>query len=143
MTNTNGARTLSFSTIGGKVRPTGSSGSLTSAFAWDAAGNLLGTSTSGRNATYSYDDTGRPITATVRTASAVTVTSVQYADLNSLHPSMIAMPNKVQAFVYDANGNVTGFSELSTDDATGERGFNAKSSGWQMTIGARYDASNR
>ncbi|SIO34490.1 YD repeat-containing protein [Burkholderia sp. GAS332] len=143
VTNTNGARTLSFSTIGGKVRPTGSSGSLTSAFAWDAAGNLLGTSTSGRNATYSYDDTGRPITATVRTASAVTVTSVQYADLNSLHPSMIAMPNKVQAFVYDANGNVTGFSELSTDDATGERGFNAKSSGWQMTIGARYDASNR
>ncbi|MGF6239327.1 YD repeat-containing protein [Paraburkholderia sp. GAS38] len=143
VTDSNGARTLSFSTIVDKVFPSGSNGSMSSAFRWDASGRLQETTRPARNAVYSYDATGRPVKAIVRTATGVAVTSVRYADANSLHPSTIAMPGKVQAYVYDQNGNVTGFSEFSTNDLTGESGFDATASGQQETIGARYDAANR
>ncbi|MFM0070248.1 DUF6531 domain-containing protein [Paraburkholderia sediminicola] len=144
VTDSNGERTLSFSTIGDKVRPTGSSGSLSGGLTWDASGSLLTTTTSGRNAVYSYDETGRPVKATVRTSTAVSVTSVQYADATSLHPASVAMPGKLMSFVYDANGNVTGYSERITNDLTGEAGFDATWNGQQQrTVGARYDKFNR
>ncbi|MFM0127728.1 DUF6531 domain-containing protein [Paraburkholderia sediminicola] len=144
VTDSNGARTLSFSTIADKVRPTGSSGSLSGGMTWDSSGSLLTTTAPGRNAVYSYDQTGRPVKATVRTSSAVAVTSVQYADATSLHPASVAMPGKLMSFVYDANGNVTGYSERITNDLTGEAGFDATWDGLQQrTIGARYDQFNR
>ncbi|WP_211609021.1 DUF6531 domain-containing protein [Paraburkholderia haematera] len=144
VTDSNGARTLSFSTIGDKVRPTGSSGSQSGGMTWDASGSLLTTTAPGRNAVYRYDETGRPVKATVRTSSAVAVTSVQYADATSLHPASVAMPGKLMSFVYDANGNVTGYSERITNDLTGEAGFDATWDGQQQrTVGARYDQFNR
>ncbi|ANB71335.1 hypothetical protein AYM40_02340 [Paraburkholderia phytofirmans OLGA172] len=144
VTDSNGARTLSFSTIGDKVRPTGSSGSLFGGMTWDASGSLLTTTAPGRNAVYSYDETGRPVKATVRTSFAISVTSVQYADATSLHPASVAMPGKLMSFVYDANGNVTGYSERITNDLTGEAGFDATWDGQQQrTVGARYDKFNR
>lgn len=144
VTDSNGERTLSFSTIGDKVRPTGSSGSQSDGMTWDASGSLLTTTAPGRNAVYSYDETGRPVKAIVRTSSAVAVTSVQYADATSLHPASVAMPGKLMSFVYDANGNVTGYSERITNDLTGEAGFDATWDGQQQrTVGARYDQFNR
>jgi hypothetical protein len=56
---------------------------------------------------------------------------------------MIAMPGKVQSFVYDANGNLTGSSESGTSDQTGETGFDAIAAGQKKSIGAHYDLSNR
>jgi YD repeat-containing protein len=144
VTDSNGARTLSFSAIGGRIRPIGSSGSLSGGMTWDASGSLLTTTAPGRNAAYGYDETGRPVKATVRTSSAVSVTSVQYADATSLHPAFIAMPGKLMSFVYDNNGNVTGYGERITNDLTGEAGFDATWDGRQQrTIGARYDQFNR
>jgi hypothetical protein len=64
-------------------------------------------------------------------------------DLSSLRASTIAMPGRVQAFVYDASGNVTGSSEFRTSDSTGEMGFDAISTGQEKTVGAHYDRSNR
>ncbi|MFP3566986.1 hypothetical protein [Paraburkholderia sp. SIMBA_030] len=111
---------------------------------WDTSGSLLGTTAPGRNAVYSYDNTGRPVKATVRTTSGVSVTSVQYADATSLHPAVVAMPGKLMSFVYDNNGSVTGYSERLTNDLTGEAGFEATWDGQQQrTIGARYDQFNR
>lgn len=144
VTDSNGARTLSFSSVGNTVLPTGSTGSTSSGLTWDTSGNLLGTTTPERNADYAYDGTGRPLKATVRTASGISVTSVQYADATSLHPALVAMPGKLLAFVYDVNGNVTGYSERVTNDLTGEAGFNATWDGQQQrTVGARYDQFNR
>ncbi|MFM0674015.1 DUF6531 domain-containing protein [Paraburkholderia sediminicola] len=144
LTDSNGARTLSFSTIANTVVPTGSSGYITNGFSWDASGALLGTNAAARNAVYAYDGTGRPVKATVRTSSGASVTSVQYADAMSLHPASVAMPGKLMSFVYDGNGNVTGYSERITNDPTGEAGFNATWNGQQQrTVGARYDQFNR
>jgi YD repeat-containing protein len=144
VTDSNGARTLSFSTIADKIFPTGSSGSMSSGSNWDALGRLLGTATRARNAVYEYDSAGRPVKATVSTSSGVSVTSVQFADATSLHPALVTMPGKMLAFVYDANGNITGYSELTTNDPTGEAGFNATWDGQQQrTVGARYGQFNR
>ncbi|MFM0207123.1 DUF6531 domain-containing protein [Paraburkholderia sediminicola] len=41
VTDSNGARTLSFSTVAGTVRPTGSTGSMSSGLTWEAAGSLF------------------------------------------------------------------------------------------------------
>jgi hypothetical protein len=50
----------------------------------------------------------------------------------------------MRAFTYDASGNVTGTSELTTDDPTGANGFNASTAGGQVkTSGMTYDSSNR
>ncbi len=144
VTDNSGSRTLSFSTLAGKIRPTGSSGSISSGLTWDASGSLLSTITPTRNAVYAYDAVGRPVRATVRTSSGVFVTSVEYADATSLYPASVALPGKLMSFVYDASGNITGYSERVTDDPTGEAGFNATWNGQQQrTVGARYDQFNR
>jgi hypothetical protein len=49
----------------------------------------------------------------------------------------------MRAFVYDAGGNVTGYSEFDTSDMTGASGFDATGTGNKLTVGARYDADNR
>ncbi|MGB8419960.1 DUF6531 domain-containing protein [Paraburkholderia sp.] len=145
VTDSQRATTLSFSSVGGMLRPTGSSSSsATTSSTYDASGNLLKDVTaSGGTAEYSYDATGRPVRKTTHTAAGIAVISVKYADAGSLHPSTIAMPGMVQAFVYDTNGNVTGFSEFTTNDPTGESAFDAKASGQQRTVGIGYDSSNR
>ncbi|MFM0028369.1 DUF6531 domain-containing protein [Paraburkholderia madseniana] len=145
VTDSQRTTTLSFSSIGGLLRPTGSSSSsATTSSTYDASGNLLKDVTaSGGTAEYSYDSSGRPVKKTTHSAAGTGVISVRYADAVSLRLSTIAMPRKVQAFVYDANGNVTGFSEFTTNDLTGESGFDAPASGQQKTVGAQYDSSNR
>lgn len=81
--------------------------------------------------------------ATISHARGTTVTSVRYVDNATLRPSLVATPGKMRAFVYDANGNVTGYSEFDTSDSTGERGFDATTSGIKLTVGAVYDVNNR
>ncbi len=144
VTGRDGARTLFFLTAKNAVFPSGSSGSISNELTWDSSGKLLSTSASTREATYAYDDSGRPLKATVKTSSGVSVTSVQYADATSLHPAFVALPGKFLSFVYDINGNVSGYSERITKDPTGEAGFNAVWDGRQQrTVGARYDQFNR
>ncbi|CAE6888834.1 hypothetical protein R69927_04694 [Paraburkholderia domus] len=145
VTDSQRTTTVNLSSIGGVLRPTGTSSSArTTSTTWDASGNLLtDTNSTGGTNEYSYDETGRAVRLVVRNASSTTVTSVRYADATSLIPSMIASPGKVRAFVYDAQGNVTGFSEFATDDLTGESAFDAKPSGQQRTVGVGYDSSNR
>ncbi|MGF6899969.1 YD repeat-containing protein [Paraburkholderia sp. GAS348] len=138
--------TMNFSSIGGMVRPTTTVAAKGAASTtWDATGKLLSqTGVSGSSTQYAYDDAGRPVRAVVHSVlSGTSVTSVRYADSTSLRPSTIASPGRMRAFVYDAKGNVTGLSEFSTSDATGESGFDATASGQQQTIGVRYDALNR
>jgi hypothetical protein len=71
-------------------------------------------------------------------------TSVRYADGASLRPSMITSPGRIRAFVYDAQSNLTGMSEWTTTDSTGESGFDASADGVQKTsYGFAYDSANQ
>ncbi|HEX7910600.1 MAG TPA: DUF6531 domain-containing protein [Paraburkholderia sp.] len=145
VTTSRNTTTLKLSSVAGMLRPTGtSSPSATTSSVYDASGNLLQDVTaSGGTIEYGYDGTGRPTKRTVRSSQGIAVFSVRYADATSLRASQIAMPGKVQSFVYDANGKITGFSEFKTTDPTGETGFDAVAAGQGKTSGLHYNASNR
>lgn len=142
VTSGQNSTTLNFSSIAGVQRATGSSAGT--AKTWDTSGNLLvDKGANGSAIEYTYDDAGRPIVIVQRGASSAAKTSVRYADAKSLRPSFIASPGKMRAYVYDAQGNVTGVSELTTDDPTGVNGFGASTaSGQQRTYGFAYDSLN-
>ncbi|MFL9982139.1 DUF6531 domain-containing protein [Paraburkholderia sediminicola] len=146
ITGSKGATTLSMSSVGGLLRPTGTASAAgNSSSTWDASGNLLkDVDASGGTTEYNYDDTGRPVRAAVKNASGTSISTIRYADATSLRPSMIASPNLIQSFVYDARGNTTGIGETPTRDATGASGFDApKGDGVTMAYGMTYDATNR
>ncbi|MEZ0604236.1 DUF6531 domain-containing protein [Paraburkholderia sp. IW21] len=146
ITDSRRATTLNLSSIGGMLRSTGSTSPAgNTSTAWDASGNLLkDADASGATSEYSYDDTGRPVRATVKSASGTSVSTIRYADATSLRPSMIASPRLIQSFVYDASGNTTGIAETPTSDATGASGFDApRAVGVTMSYGMTYDATNR
>ena len=146
ITGRKGATTLNMSSIGGMLRPTGTTSAAgNSSSAWDASGNLLkDADASGGTSEYSYDDKGRPFRAIVKDAAGTSITTIRYADGTTLRPSMIASPKLMQSFVYDANGNTTGVSETPTTDPTGATGFEAgKADGATIAYGMTYDAMNR
>ena len=146
ITGRNGSTTLNMSSIGGVLRPTGTASAAgNGSSTWDASGNLLkDADASGGTSEYSYDDTGRPVRATVKNASGTSITTIRYADGATLRPSMIASPKMMQSFVYDANGNTTGVSETPTTDPTGATAFDArKADGVTVAYGMTYDATNR
>ncbi|CAE6817416.1 hypothetical protein R69927_03455 [Paraburkholderia domus] len=145
LTDSKGFTFLASSLIAGMQRPTVINSTLgNGAVTWDASGRLMTqTSGNGDGATYTYDDSGRPTKSVMTTASGIAVTSIRYADATSLLPSLIASPGWMRSYVYDSNGNVTGISELSTDDSTGVRGFDASTAGGQQrTYGMTYDSTN-
>ncbi|MFC0694918.1 RHS repeat protein [Paraburkholderia humisilvae] len=145
VTDSSRSTTLTFSSIAGLQRPTGSSSaSGNTVTTWDAKGNLLTDSAvDGSGTEYSYDDIGRPVRVTRRSSTGLSITSVRYADATSLHPSLVAMPRVMRGYAYDDRGNLVGMSELATDDVTGASGFDAKSTGQQRTYGFTYDSRNR
>jgi YD repeat-containing protein len=146
ITGGKGTTTLNLSSIGGLLRPTGSTSNAGStSSSWDATGRLLkDTDANGGTTEYGYDDSGRPVRTAVKNASGASISTVRYADATSLRPSMIASPGLIQSFTYDASGNTTGIGETPTDDSTGAGGFDAaKADGVTMAYGMTYDASNR
>jgi len=146
ITGRKGATTLNMSSIGGMLRPTGTTSAAgNSTSTWDASGNLLkDADASGGTSEYSYDDKGRPVRATMKSATGTSITTIRYADGTTLRPSMIASPKMVQSFVYDANGNTTWASETPTSDPTGATAFEAgKADGVTVAYGMTYDATNR
>ncbi|WP_459709847.1 hypothetical protein [Paraburkholderia sp. 2C] len=68
--------------------------------------------------------TGRPAVSYVNSMSlpSAALSVGRFPDASHVEA---AMPGKIRAFVYDAAGNPTGVSELTTDDPTGARGFDA------------------
>jgi YD repeat-containing protein len=147
ITSSKGATTLNMSSIGGVLRPTGTTSTAgNTSSTWDASGNLLkDADASGGTSEYGYDDSGRPVKATVKKASGTSISEIRYADATSLRPSMIASPGLIQSFVYDAKGNVTGIAETPTSDATGANGFAALKADGGVTVayGITYDVTNR
>jgi YD repeat-containing protein len=110
---------------------------------WDAAGNLKQRLTPDGGVQYTWDSVNRPTKAIATVSGKKTVTTMEYADASSLRPHLVATPGKIRAFVYDAQGNATGYAELQTSDLTGEQGLQAVGTGSRLTIGARYDGAGR
>ncbi|NYH15103.1 DUF6531 domain-containing protein [Paraburkholderia bryophila] len=110
---------------------------------WDVAGNLKQRQTPDGSTQYTWDSANRPTKAIATVSGKKTVTTVEYNDDDSLHPHLVATPNKIRAFVYDSGGNVTGYAERETTDLTGELGMQAVGTGSQLTVGARYDQAGR
>ena len=145
LTDSKGYTFLASSLIAGMQRPTVVNSTLgNGTVTWDGSGRLLTqTSDNGDSATYSYDEAGRPTKSVRTTASGTAITSIRYADTTSLLPSLIASPGWMRSYVYDTNGNTTGISELSTDDPTGVKAFDASTAGGQTrTYGMTYDSTN-
>jgi YD repeat-containing protein len=137
---------MTFAPSGNMVRPTTTTSATgTASTTWDASGNLQSqTGVSGIDRSIVYDDAGRPTRVARKGLTGTTITSVRYADASSLRPSMIASPGRVRAFVYDAQSNLTGMSDWSTSDSTGESAFDALSDGiQQLSYGFAYDSSNQ
>ncbi|SIT39044.1 YD repeat protein [Paraburkholderia ribeironis] len=110
---------------------------------WDAAGNLQQRVTPDGNIQYTWDSANRPTKAIATVAGKKAVTSIEYNDASSLRPHLVATPGKIRTFVYDASGNVTGYTERQTTDLTGEQGMQAVGTGSQLTVSARYDGAGR
>lgn len=111
--------------------------------AWDAAGNLKQRQTPDGDVQYTWDSVNRPTKAIATVAGNRTVTTIEYVDSSSLRPHLVATPGKIRAFVYDAQGNATGYAEVQTTDLTGEQGMLAVGTGSKMTVGASYDEAGR
>lgn len=111
--------------------------------AWDAAGNLKQRQTPDGDVQYTWDSVNRPTKAIATVAGNRTVTTIEYVDASSLRPHLVATPGKIRAFVYDAQGNATGYAEVQTTDLTGEQGMLAVGTGSKMTVGASYDEAGR
>ncbi|MFL9869858.1 DUF6531 domain-containing protein [Paraburkholderia fungorum] len=111
--------------------------------AWDAAGNLKQRQTPDGGVQYTWDSVNRPTKAIATVAGNKTVTTIEYADAGSLRPHLVATPGKIRAFVYDTQGNATGYAEVQTTDLTGEQGMLAVGTGSKMTVGASYDGVGR
>ena len=110
---------------------------------WDGAGNLAQRTTPDGGTQYTWDGANRPIKAVATAGGKTTVTTIQYNDGSSLRPHLVATPGRIRAFVYDSQGNVTGYAEQKTTDPTGELGLQATGTGEQSTVGARYDEVGR
>lgn len=110
---------------------------------WDIAGNLSQKTTPDGGTKYTWDNANRPTKAVATVGGKTTVTTIQYSDAISLRPYLVATPGKIRAFVYDSQGNVTGYAEQNTTDQTGEAGMQAVGTGDQMTVSARYDDVGR
>jgi hypothetical protein len=91
-----------------------------------------------RCAPYTYDTKGRPLSRTERTGSATG--AITYKATTAYHPTfnlptLTTEPNKRVAISYDAKGNVLGYMDYTTSDATGVLGLSApivssQSTGW-------------
>ncbi|MFC0697200.1 DUF6531 domain-containing protein [Paraburkholderia humisilvae] len=145
VTDSQRSTTIGFASIGGIQRPVSSSSFAGSTSTrWDASGNLLTDAVAdGSDIELSYDLAGRPVRSVRHNRLGTQITTMRYADDTSLRPSLVAMPGKMRAFVYDNEGNTTGISELTTDDPTGARGLDASTAGGQKrTYGMTYDSFN-
>jgi YD repeat-containing protein len=150
--------TIGFSQQGGRYQPTGSNApsALCSGYAqainYDTTGRKASEQNhDGKHIAYTYDTKGRQLSRTERTGSATG--TITYKATTAYHPTfnlptLTTEPNKRVAISYDAKGNVLGYVDYTTSDATGGLGLSApivssQSTGWvfnaqQLPTSARY-----
>ena len=110
--------------------PCGLCGSTRSSSTYDTNNNLIQeTDYLGNITTHAYDSQKREIQRVegAGTAAARTITTEWHPSWNL--QTRVASPTKLESYSYDANGNLTSYSETPTADTNGSQGFSAAAAG--------------
>ena len=83
----------------------------------------------GSTTTYSYDALGRETRRVVGAGTADAKTTTTEWDPQQWLVTRVAAPNQLEAFSYDAKGNLLSHTVTPTGDASGSQGFSAAASG--------------
>ena len=125
--------------------PCGLCGSTRSSSSYDANNNLIqDTDYLGNVTTHAYDSQKREIQRVEGSGTpGARTTSTQW------HPqfwnlrTQVASPTKLESYDYDANGNLTSYSETPTADTNGSQGFGAAATGPTRTTTWTYTADGQ
>ncbi|QUP53104.1 RHS repeat protein [Ralstonia syzygii] len=97
----------------------------------------------GSATTYVYDVLGRETQRVIGAGTADAKTFTTEWDSQRWLVTRVASPSRIEAFSYDANGNLLSHSTTPTDDANGSQGLNAAASGGTERIEWVYAANGQ
>ncbi|MHA6914999.1 DUF6531 domain-containing protein [Ralstonia pseudosolanacearum] len=95
----------------------------------------------GSATSYVYDALGRETQRVVGAGTAGAKTTTTEWDPQQWLVTRVAAPNQIEAFSYDANGNLLSHTVTSTSDANGSQGFGVVASGPIKRTNWTYDGS--
>jgi YD repeat-containing protein len=136
LTPDGGSSTYSFLKQNGVLLPTGVSapcplcGNTALSTSYDSNNNATSkTGYDGSTTSYTYDTLGRETQRIEGAGTANAKTTTTEWDPQQWLVTRVAAPNKIEAFSYDANGNLLSHTVTPTGDANGSQGFGAAASG--------------
>ena len=148
LTPDGGSSVYSFLKQNGVLLPTGVSapcptcGSTAQSTSYDANNNPTSkTGYDGSTTTYVYDALGRETQRIVGAGTADAKTTTTEWDPQQWLVTRVAAPNQIEAFSYDANGNLLSHTVTPTGDANGSQAFAAAASGSIKRTDWTYDDS--
>ncbi|ANH76616.1 RHS Repeat family protein [Ralstonia insidiosa] len=140
--------TYTFLKQNGVLLPTGVSvpcptcGNTAQSTSYDANNNPTSkTGYDGSTTTYVYDALGRETQRLVGAGTADAKTTTTEWDPQQWLVTRVAAPNQIEAFSYDANGNLLSHTVTPTSDVNGSQGFAAAASGPIQRTDWTYDGS--
>ena len=148
LTPDGGSSVYSFLKQNGVLLPTGVSapcptcGNTALSTSYDSNNNATSkTGYDGSTTSYTYDTLGRETQRIEGAGTANAKTTTTEWDQQQGSVSRMATPNKIEAFSYDANGNLLSHTVTPTGDANGSQGFGAAASGPVQRTEWTYDDS--
>lgn len=147
LTPDGGSSVYSFLKQNGVLLPTGVSapcptcGNTALSTSYDSNNNATSkTGYDGSTTSYSYDALGRETQRIEGAGTANAKTTTTEWDPQQWLVTRVAAPNKIEAFSYDANGNLLSHTVTPTGDANGSQGFGALASGDAESTEWTYDS---
>lgn len=148
LTPDGGSSVYSFLKQNGVLLPTGVSapcptcGNTALSTSYDSNNNATSkTGYDGSTTSYTYDTLGRETQRIEGAGTANAKTTTTEWDPQQWIVTRVAAPNKIEAFSYDANGNLLSHTVTPTGDANGSQGFGAAASGDAESTEWTYDAN--
>ncbi|MCO5411217.1 RHS repeat domain-containing protein [Ralstonia mojiangensis] len=148
LTPDGGSSVYSFLKQNGVLLPTGVSapcptcGNTALSTSYDSNNNATSkTGYDGSTTSYTYDTLGRETQRIEGAGTANAKTTTTEWDPQQWLVTRVAAPNKIEAFSYDANGNLLSHTVTPTGDANGSQGFGAAASGPVQRTDWTYDDS--
>jgi|GEM_PF-5030385 len=148
LTPDGGSSVYSFLKQNGVLLPTGVSapcptcGNTALSTSYDSNNNATSkTGYDGSTTSYTYDTLGRETQRIEGAGTANAKTTTTEWDPQQWLVTRVAAPNKIEAFSYDANGNLLSHTVTPTGDANGSQGFGAVASGPVQRTEWTYDDS--
>jgi len=118
-------------------------GKIAKITSYDNNGNVSsGVDFDNKETRYTYDALGREIQRIENYGTPDAKTTTREWDPQQWLVTRIAAPNKLEAFSYDAKGNLLSHTVTPTSDASGSQGFGATASGSINRTDWTYDDSS-